>query len=147
VKRFVNGVEAEIPDDSEASVERLPDRLAVRGPDGMHTALAVRSGDSVLVSYRGRQFTVERSAPRARAQWAAHSGEIHAPMPGLIVDVLTKTGKKVRRGDKLVVLEAMKTQQAFVAPFDGRVVSVGVEKGAQIVEGELLVVVEPEGGD
>ena len=46
-------------------------------------------------------------------------------------------------GQKVVVLEAMKTQQSFTAPFDGVVSEVHVVKGEQVSEGALLAVVDP----
>jgi 3-methylcrotonyl-CoA carboxylase alpha subunit len=63
-------------------------------------------------------------------------------MPGQIVDVLVAAGDTVSKGQKLIVLEAMKTQQPFNAPFDGTVITLNAVKGAQVKDGELLVVVE-----
>jgi acetyl/propionyl-CoA carboxylase alpha subunit len=142
MKRFVNGVESEL---AESSVEVVAgaDRLFVRTPSGTRTAVAVRSGDAVLVSYGGRQYRVERRQGKARGGGAEGSGEIHAPMPGLIIDVMVAVGQVVRKGERLVVLEAMKTQQPFAAPFDGVVTAVGVKKGDQVLDGAMLVQVKP----
>jgi biotin carboxyl carrier protein len=57
--------------------------------------------------------------------------------------VLVSTGEQVKMGQKVVVLEAMKTQQSFTAPFDGVVSEVHVVKGEQVSEGALLAVVDP----
>ena len=66
-------------------------------------------------------------------------------MPGQIVDVRCKQGDTVAKGATILILEAMKTQQPFVAPFDGTVSELGVEVGAQVTEGQLLArVVAPE---
>jgi 3-methylcrotonyl-CoA carboxylase alpha subunit len=143
MKRFVNGVEAELEDASGYEVERLADRLAVRGPEGTFTAAAVRVGDAALIWYRGRQYRIERGAGARKSGRAQESGEIFAPMPGQIVEVLVEAGQAVEDGQKLLVLEAMKTQQAFLAPFDGRVATVEVAKGAQVEEGALLARIEP----
>lgn len=64
-------------------------------------------------------------------------------MPGSIVEVRAVEGQAVERGDKLVILEAMKTQQSFEAPFAGTVTSLPVSTGDQVVEGQLLALVEP----
>lgn len=69
---------------------------------------------------------------------------MRAPMPGLIVDVLLSEGVDVKKGDKILVLEAMKTQQAFTAPFDGKLDSLKVGKGDQVIDGQVLAVVIPE---
>jgi 3-methylcrotonyl-CoA carboxylase alpha subunit len=116
----------------------------VSTPEGTFSAVAVRQGDKVFVSFQGRQFTVEKARPRARGGAGAGSGELRAPMPGLIVDVLCSEGDKVVKGDKLVVLEAMKTQQAFAAPFDGVVTKVAVSKGQQVADGDIMAAVEEQ---
>ncbi len=142
MKRFVNGIGVECePDDAE--IIQLGDRMVVRTAEGAHTAAAVRHGDTVHVSYLGRTFVVEK-AKRVRASRGGADGELRAPMPGVIVDVLVSEGDAVQRGDKVVVLEAMKTQQPFTAPFAGRVATLKVAKGQQVAEGELLASVVPE---
>ena len=79
----------------------------------------------------------------AAAAGAAAAGTLTAPMPGAIVAVLVEEGQAVTKGERLVVLEAMKTQQPFLAPTDGTVKSVPVSVGQQVSEGQVLVVVEP----
>lgn len=142
MKRFVNGVETELGEPDSVEVLSCADRLQVRTEKGSFSAVAVRSGDRVDVSYRGRTYRIEK-AVRTRQGRHAESGEIHAPMPGQIVDVLVSEGETVVTGQKLLVLEAMKTQQAFSSPFDGSVQSLNVVPGAQVNEGELLLVVAP----
>jgi 3-methylcrotonyl-CoA carboxylase alpha subunit len=143
MKRVVNGQLTELPD-STAHVEHAGDRLLVRTEDGVETALAVRRGEEVWVSFRGQTSKVE-PATRTRAGSAAGSGELRAPMPGMIVDVLVSEGESVEKGQKLVVLEAMKTQQPVVAPFTGVVAKLGVKAGDQVGDGQLLVSVKAPG--
>jgi 3-methylcrotonyl-CoA carboxylase alpha subunit len=64
-------------------------------------------------------------------------------MPGMIVDVLVAEGDSVVAGQKILVLEAMKTQQPFNAPFDGVVRKLNAVKGVQVSGDDLLAVVEP----
>ena len=144
MKRFVNGVEVDLPDDSSISIDRKGETLFVQSTEGTYTAVAVRSGDAVLVSYRGNQYRIEKSTARKRTAHVG-TGEIHAPMPGRIADVLVRAGDEVQAGQKLVVLEAMKTQQALVAPFDGAVAQLLAEKGSQVDEGQLLAKVISNG--
>ncbi|KXK21927.1 MAG: biotin/lipoyl-containing protein [Fimbriimonadaceae bacterium] len=138
----MNGTEVELQAEG-FEVARLGERLIVRSPEGSHTGLAVRAGDVTWVSYRGRQFEVRRPSSACESEKRTHSGEIHAPMPGSIVEVRAVEGQAVERGDKLVILEAMKTQQSFEAPFAGTVTSLPVSAGDQVVEGQLLALVEP----
>jgi len=142
VKRFVNGDEVELAE-TGAEVALAGDRLMVRTAEGAFSAVAVRQGDAVLVSYKGRQYKIEKKTGRARSGGGASTGELRAPMPGQIVDVRISVGDSVKKGDVLLVLEAMKTQQPFAAPFDGVVKKVGAAKGDQVADGALLALVEP----
>jgi 3-methylcrotonyl-CoA carboxylase alpha subunit len=73
---------------------------------------------------------------------AASDGAVLAPMPGRVIAVAVAAGQQVARGERLVVLEAMKMEQALVAPFDGTVADLSVAVGAQVTEGTMLVRVE-----
>ncbi|MEQ1822662.1 MAG: biotin/lipoyl-containing protein [Fimbriimonadaceae bacterium] len=139
MKRYVNGVEIEAGQ-SNAEISVQGNRLMVRTEEGTHSAVAVRDGDAVLVSYRGNVYTIEKGRRTASSK-AAGSGEMRAPMPGQIVDVIAAEGSAVQKGDKILVLEAMKTQQAFTAPFDGMVKEIKVVKGDQVTDGQLLALI------
>jgi biotin carboxyl carrier protein len=65
-------------------------------------------------------------------------------MPGKIVSVAARAGARVKKGDALVVLEAMKMEHALVAPFDGKVAELNARPGAQVSEGALLARLEKE---
>ena len=87
------------------------------------------------------------SAPSAKTapppQEAASEGTITAAMPGTITDVKVSQGDKVKRGDTLMILEAMKMENEIKAPFDGIVSAVHVEKGAAVNAGIVLMVIIP----
>ncbi|MBS1716518.1 MAG: acetyl-CoA carboxylase biotin carboxyl carrier protein subunit [Armatimonadetes bacterium] len=139
MKRLVNGVEVDIERD-DSVITRSGDVLLVRKGGKTRTAVAVKVGDKTLISYQGRQFTIEKQQA-TRGAAGIHSGELKAPMPGQVIEVLVAVGEKVKKGQKLLIMEAMKTQMPFNAPFDGEVKSVTAEKGAQVTEGALLAVV------
>ncbi|XP_066282622.1 pyruvate carboxylase, mitochondrial-like isoform X1 [Branchiostoma lanceolatum] len=69
-------------------------------------------------------------------------GSIGAPMPGSVVDVKVAEGDKVKKGDPLVVLSAMKMEMVVKAPVDGVVKKISVEKGMSLEGDDLLVDVE-----
>ena len=75
---------------------------------------------------------------------AVSHGTLTAPMPGRIIAVEVAEGDKVVKGQKLLVLEAMKMEQAMLAPFDGVVADLRASVGAQVSEGTALVRVEKE---
>ena len=64
---------------------------------------------------------------------------LRAPMPGLIIDLKVKTGDKVKAGDPLLVLEAMKMENILKSPGDGMVKKVKVEKGNSVEKGQVLI--------
>ena len=63
---------------------------------------------------------------------------VKAPMPGKILDVKVSQGQNVKRGDVLMVLEAMKMENEIVAPEDGTVASVQVSSGSVVETGDVL---------
>ena len=81
------------------------------------------------------------AAPAAKPAAAAPAGAeaIKAPMPGNINDVKVSQGQNVKKGDVLVILEAMKMENEIMAPRDGVVASVNVTKGATVNTGDVLL--------
>ena len=69
-----------------------------------------------------------------------------APMPGLVKLVSASAGQTVRRGDALLVLEAMKMEHTLTAPRDGVVAEVLGQEGAQVTDGTVLLTLAPEAG-
>jgi len=83
------------------------------------------------------------SKPAAPASAPAAGGEkINAPMPGTILSVNVQNGSTVKKGDVLMVLEAMKMENEIMAPCDGKVASLSVSKGASVTSGALLCVLQ-----
>jgi 3-methylcrotonyl-CoA carboxylase alpha subunit len=64
-------------------------------------------------------------------------------MPGKVTGLSVKAGETVKKGQPLLVLEAMKMEHALTAPFDGVVDEVAVALGAQVTEGAMLVKLTP----
>jgi len=64
---------------------------------------------------------------------------VQAEIPGVIQALLVKPGQKVKRGETLVVLEAMKMKNPIVAPRDGIVRAVVVSPGQMVAKGQLMV--------
>ena len=76
------------------------------------------------------------AAPVAPA--TAGGATITAPMPGTILKVNVQNGAQVKKGDVLMVLEAMKMENEIMAPSDGKVASVSVTNGATVEAGTVL---------
>lgn len=69
-------------------------------------------------------------------------GIVDAFIPGLIKDVFVKEGDAIKRGDKLLVLEAMKMENQILAAVSGTIKKVHVETGRAVVKNELLIEIE-----
>ncbi|MBT9612491.1 MAG: sodium-extruding oxaloacetate decarboxylase subunit alpha [Burkholderiales bacterium] len=90
---------------------------------------------------RAKTKSTETSSGRPRP---AHQGHVTTAMPGTIVDVLVETGKKVKAGDPVLVIEAMKMENEVQAPVSGTVIGVFVKKGDSVTPDESLVEIQPE---
>ena len=77
-----------------------------------------------------------------RTAVAAGSNVVNSPLPGVILDIKVKVGDAVKKGDTIMVLEAMKMENNIQATSDGTVAKVSVEKGASVLEGAELIVIE-----
>jgi 3-methylcrotonyl-CoA carboxylase alpha subunit len=116
--------------------------VAIEAP--LPTSVAVLDGGSVLF-LDGEAWPFAR--PRAadiRGGGAVSDGTIVAPMPGRIASLAVSAGDTVAKGQRLLVLEAMKMEQGLVAPFDGVVAEIMAVCGAQVSEGALLVFIEKD---
>lgn len=73
-----------------------------------------------------------------------HSGAkpIAAPMPGTVLDIKAALGQSVKKGEVLLILEAMKMENEINAPADGVVAQVLVTKGASVATGDVLISIQ-----
>lgn len=72
------------------------------------------------------------------------SGEetaVTSPLPGVILEVVVKEGDVVKRGQKLMVLEAMKMENVIEASADGKIISIKANKGDSVLEGAPLIII------
>ena len=115
------------------------------------------NGISYEVSYESKN-TVATTAPRKPAaiptsttykssaqSTSATSNKttcIKAPLPGTISAVSVKVGSQVKRGDCLLVMEAMKMENNINADKDGKITAINVNKGDSVLEGTDLVIIE-----
>lgn len=66
-------------------------------------------------------------------------GHIKAPLPGVILDIYIKVGDRVKEGQKLMILEAMKMENLIESDKEGIITSVARQKGDSVMEGDLLI--------
>jgi biotin carboxyl carrier protein len=70
---------------------------------------------------------------------AAKINELKAPMPGLVLDVRVSEGQEVKKGDPIIVLEAMKMENILKSPADVTIKKIAVKKGVAVEKGQVLV--------
>jgi 3-methylcrotonyl-CoA carboxylase alpha subunit len=99
---------------------------------------------SIVVHRQCLRFEVREDDGATHQASAEYEGHLKAPMPGHVLDVRATTGSRVKAGEVLVVLEAMKMEHSLAAPWDGTVLSVDVKQGDRVEEGAELVVLEPD---
>ena len=108
--------------------------------DGMATSgRIVMEPDAVIVFSDGRASRFSLPRPDAAADGADAGGLVKAPMPGKVLSLNVAEGDTVTKGQKLLVLEAMKMEHALAAPRDGVIASVLISAGDQVGDGDALV--------
>jgi biotin carboxyl carrier protein len=101
-----------------------------------------------LVTFRGHEISLAYETERHRllkrfasAGLAAHShADLKASMPGMVVRIVAQAGSDVKKGQPVLILEAMKMENEIRAPIDGTVCDVKVAQGQAVEKGDLLMV-------
>jgi 3-methylcrotonyl-CoA carboxylase alpha subunit len=125
---------------SVAFASKCEDRLRITLEGRRFAATVVRRDRSLTIFHDGISTRVELIDPiAAAAAREAPSGRLTAPMPGRIVHLHVKAGARVKRGDTLLVLEAMKMEHSIVAPADGIVEGLDYAVGDLVEEGASLL--------
>ena len=69
------------------------------------------------------------------------AGHIKSPLPGVILELFVKEGDMVKKGQKLLCLEAMKMENNIDSDKDGKIIKINANKGDSIMEGDILVTI------
>ncbi|MDD4394977.1 MAG: acetyl-CoA carboxylase biotin carboxyl carrier protein subunit, partial [Bacteroidales bacterium] len=67
---------------------------------------------------------------------------LKSPLPGTILDIFVREGEKVKSGQHIILLEAMKMENNIDAPKDGTITSINVQRNDSVMEGDLLLTIE-----
>ena len=144
-------------------------RFTIEGHE-FETRVVARRGSEVVVSVNGREYTatlqprwtdlseehalppavvpatpVPGRKPSKKAVRSHHAGAgvVVAPLPGLLLRIPVTLGDRVRRGQTVAVIEAMKMELSIAATVDGIVSSIAVEPGSNVMGDEELVWIQP----
>ncbi len=119
-----------------------PGVFSVREGARVRTLHVARDGAALHLSWDGVAYTIVEEREGALAARRHDKGVLEAPMPGRVAAVRVRVGQEVARGDELLVVEAMKMENALRAPRDGVVRAVHVAAGDAVVPGRPLVELE-----
>ncbi len=100
----------------------------------------LRDGDVFHVFANGAHYQLTWNDPMAHAgETESEGGRLTAPMPGKVVAVLASKGQEVKKGEALVIMEAMKMEHTIAAPHDGIVDDILYSVGDQVADGAPLL--------
>jgi len=100
----------------------------------------VKSGDIWWIHYEGKVYTV--NSIDSGASSIEEQGGLTAPMPGTIQQILVKKGQRVRSGQTLMILEAMKMEHKIKSPTSGEIISINYSLGNRVEMGANLIEIE-----
>jgi len=130
----------------DASAHRVA--MELDGRNVLAAVAPVPGGREVVIE--GRVLRVrerdEKEGGRRRRAADEATGDVTPPMPSEVVRILVAEGDRVRRGQGLLVVSAMKMEMTLRSPRDGVVAALRTSAGARVMPGENLVVVEADGG-
>jgi len=113
-------------------------RLLVEIDGSAHIAHVAKVGDDWWIHLEGRIHLVTGHEPGSSSDSSGEGG-LTAPMPGTILEVHVKEGQRVREGQTLLVMEAMKMEHRIQAPKAGEVVALNYSEGERVDMGATLV--------
>ncbi|MGA2911991.1 MAG: pyruvate/oxaloacetate carboxyltransferase [Methanoregula sp.] len=130
----------------ERSLEEIPAKQSLQKPEpGIPGQMEVEVDGEIftvrIVSVGGSRVEVASIAPQKipRGEFA---GGIKSNMQGMVLQVLVNRGAAVKKGDTLLVLEAMKMENPIHSPVDGKVTEIFVDTGDVVQNGDVLLVVQ-----
>lgn len=153
----------------EAHIEIAPDNVQINGrslswdlerlPDGSFHILADGKGynahvlgvdkaaKQVTLMVNGGRYVLDIQEPMdvllkkmgINMAQGKKAESIKAPMPGLVLQVMVKEGQAIKKGDPVLVLEAMKMENVFKAPADAIVKAIKIEERQAVEKGEVLI--------
>mgnify|MGYP003455295841 FL=1 len=82
------------------------------------------------------------AAPVAKPAAGGAKSGVKSPLPGVILDIKVNVGDEVKKGQTLIILEAMKMENSINADKDGKIAAINVSKGESVLEGTDLIIIE-----
>lgn len=119
----------------------------------LQVELVVDDNQNLIISFDGLSYQIDvtnetkkmlgKFVQTSASGAGVRGGQIKAPMPGMVVKILVENGLEVQKGDSLLIVEAMKMENALKSPVRGKVKSIKVNEGDAVEKDALLMELEP----
>ena len=130
----------------KVTIGDIEDNIAHVEVNGTPYNVEREKAPKVVVKPVARPGTTAPAAPTAPVvkPAAASSGKsgVKSPLPGVILDIKVNVGDTVKKGQVVIILEAMKMENNINADKDGKITAINVSKGESVLEGTDLVIIE-----
>jgi len=147
-KYKVNGAQYDVTIDSivghtaKVEVNGIPFEVEMQGSSLVEEALPAQVvADDAAPAPAASAPAAPASAPAAKAAGPGAGTPVKAPLPGVVTKVNVSVGQAVKKGDTVLVLEAMKMENNITAEADGSVTGVCVSAGDSVMEGTVLLTI------
>jgi len=131
----------------EVEVQNIEGNIAIVNVNGSEYKVEMEEQAAPVVAPVARPVAKTQSAPKtetAAPKPAAAGGAGHkmqAPLPGTIMQIFVKEGDAVKKGDKLLMYEAMKMENNLLSEADGTVTAINCRQGDNVLQGDVLLVI------
>lgn len=148
-KYTINGAQFDVTIDSivgskaKVEVNGIPFEVEMQGSSLVEEALPTVSTEGTAApAAPAAAPAAEPAAPAAAAKSGPGAGApVKAPLPGVVTKILVKEGQGVKKGETVLVLEAMKMENNITAEADGTVTGICVSAGDSVMEGTTLITI------
>jgi biotin carboxyl carrier protein len=126
----------------KVAINRIEDTIADVEVNGTPYKVEMNKPAKKQVVTINRPAQTTTPPPVSRPQTSSGAEALRSPLPGIILEILCKAGDTVKKGQKVLVLEAMKMENVINADRDGVIKEVKINKGDSVLEGADLVIIE-----
>lgn len=146
-KYKVNGAQYDVTIDSivgnkaKVEVNGIPFEVEMQGSSLVEADLPTQAPIEGATPAAVPATPVPAAAPAAPAAGPGAGNPVKAPLPGVVTKVLVAAGQAVKKGDTVLVLEAMKMENNITAESDGSVTGICVAPGDSVMEGTVLLTI------
>lgn len=120
-------------------IELNPPSLKVKVRDQIYQGTFYRGKDFADIHLPSGTFRIALGSKKSRSSSTHAEGGLTAPMPGKVIKVLVQEKQKVKKGELLLILEAMKMEHKILSPQDGSVQKILFKEGERVSQGEDLI--------